>query len=323
MRADHLHVVTCVYNPIRWENRIKHAKRFIEQMLDHGVNLTVVECALGRRPHELTDIRHAEHIGVRADTLAWSKESLMNIGVARSKFHTPWIGFVDADVEFRNKNWASDTVHQLQQYYVVQPWSEALDLGPNGEPMLVKGFHVQTSFAKVWHELGDIKAKPNNTKYPQYACGFSYPHPGYAWCFRRDILNRLGGLIEASGLGAGDHQQAMAFIGKIENAIHGQTHPNYQNMVWAWADRAYRIVQGNISFTQGVLEHWFHGEKNLRKYHERWDILIEEKFDPLTDIQKNLDGVVELAGNKPRLRHRFDQYFRQRMEDANVRLLAE
>jgi hypothetical protein len=321
MRADHLHVVTCVYNPIRWENRIKHAKRFIEQMLDHGVNLTVVECALGRRPHDLSDRPHFEHIGVRAETVAWNKESLINIGIYRSRFQTPYIAWIDADVEFRNRSFASDTVHALQQYAVVQPWSEALDLGPKGEPMFIKGFHVQTSFAKVWHELQDIKAIANGV--PEYAAGWKYPHPGYAWAIRRDVLNNIGGLIEVSGLGAGDHQMAMAFIGKTENSIHGQTHANYQNMIWAWGQRAYKYVQGNVSFVQGTVEHWWHGEKEGRRgrrYQERWKVLIDEGYDPVTDIRKNLDGVTELACNKPRLRHKIDQYMRQRCEDLNERI---
>lgn len=321
MRADMLHVITCIYNPIRWETRIRHYRNFRAHMLASGVKLTVVECALGQRPHELADESpHVEHIAVRADTLTWNKENLLNIGVQRSKFRTPYLAFVDADVEFRNPKWASDTVHQLQQYAVVQPWSEALDLGPNGEPMLIKGFHVQTSFGKVWHETGEIKAKPNVSGSPQYASGWAYPHPGYALAIRRDVLNNLGGLIEVSGLGAGDHQMMMAFVGNIEHSVHGQTHTNYQNMVRAWGERAYRHVQGNVSYTQGTLEHWFHGEKSKRRYQERWQILIDEGFDPITDVRKNLDGVLELAPGKPRLRHKFDQYFRQRMEDANVRL---
>lgn len=320
MRSDLLHVVTCIYNPIRWGTRIANFKRFRDQMLDHGVTLTVVECALGKRPFELNDVAHIEHIGVHADTLAWNKENLINIGIQRSKYQTPYIAWVDGDIEFRNPQWAVDTVHALQQYAVVQPWSEALDLGPRGEPMFIKGFHVQTSFGKVWHEMGDIKAQTTPGIPSQYSRGWMYPHPGYAWAIRRDVLNNIGGLIEASGLGAGDHQMAMAFIGRIDNSIHGRTSQNYQAVVRAWGERAYKYVQGDVSYVQGTIEHWFHGEKSKRKYQERWDILIEEGFDPTADLRKNLDGVLELTGNKPRMRHKFDLYMRSRDEDANIRL---
>jgi len=317
MDPNLLHVVTAIYNPVRWRTRIEHCRRFAAHMLDSGVNLTIVECALGNRPHELDDLAGVEHIGVRARTLAWNKEALLNLGITRSRYRTPYIAWIDADVLFHKAHWASDTVHALQQYAVVQPWSSALDLGPDGEPMLINGFHVQTSFAKVWHETMEIKASPAGTA--AYAYGWAYPHPGFAWAIRRDTLNDIGGLIEASGLGAGDHQMAMAFIGRIENAIHGETHPHYQAMVRGWAEKAYKYVLGNVGYVGGTVSHLWHGEKSRRKYQERWRVLVDEQFDPLVDLSRNLDGVIELAGNKPRLAHRFDRYFRERDEDANIR----
>ena len=319
MRADLLHVVTAVFNPIRWGSRLKLYHAFRQHMLDSGVKLTVVECAFGERPFELEDSDpRVTHVGVRATTLAWNKENLVNIGFANLPADARYIAWIDADVEFRNKNWAAETVHALQQYAVVQPWSKGLDLGPDGEPMLIKGTHVQTSFAKVWHELGSIddwSRQPLGSGIPDY----SYPHPGYAWAARRDVLDRLGGLVEASGLGAGDHQMAMGFIGKIEGAIHGQTHHAYKDMIRAWAHRAHAVVGGRISAVRGTIEHAFHGEKDKRKYQERWETLVKHGFNPVTDLRRNLDGVIELAGNKPAMEQDFDRYFRQRDEDANIR----
>ena len=310
-----LHVVSVVYNPIRWQSRIKHYRNFRDHMLDSGVKLTVVECALGERPHELGDDPHVTHIAVRADTLAWNKENLTNIGFQRGvPADARYLAWIDADVEFANRSWASDTVHALQQYDVVQPWSSAIDLGPSGEPMLIKGAHVQTSFAKVWRDLGSIDEW---LKHGLNA--YSYPHPGYAWAIRRNALNNIGGLIEASGLGAGDHQMAMAFIGSIEKSIHGATHAVYQDFIRSWGERAYRFVQGNLGFVTGMLSHQWHGEKSKRKYQERWQLLVDHGFNPITDLRRNLDGVLELACNKPQMRADFDRYFRQRDEDANIR----
>lgn len=315
---DRLHVVTAIFNPIRWKTRIDHYKVFREHMLQSGVDLTVVECAFGQRPHELGNDQHVEHIAVRAETLAWNKENLINIGFARSRHRSRKVAWIDADVIFQNRHWREETEHALEQYKVVQPWASALDMGPDGEPMLVKGFHVQTSFAKVWHKTMAIT--PDSGMSGAYAAGWQYPHPGYAWAAQREALNKAGGLIEASGLGAGDHQMAMAFVGKIENAIHGATHPDYQANIRSWAERAYKIVQGEIGHVNGTVSHLFHGQKDKRRYHERWQILIEEKFNPVTDLRRNLDGVLELAGNKPRMAHRFDQYLRERDEDQNILL---
>ena len=318
MRADLLHVITCIYNPIRWESRIRLYHEFKRHMLDAGVQLTVVECAFGERPFELDDRDpRVTHIGVRARTLAWNKENLVNIGMQRLPKDAKYIAWIDADVTFRNSSWASDTVHALQQYPIVQPWSCALDLGPDGEPMFVKGTHLQTSFAKVWHETGSIDGwlSQRSGKSPM---DYSYPHPGYAWAARRDALESMGGLIEASGLGAGDHQMAMGVIGHIEKAVHGSTNPVYQHMIRSYGERAYAVTGGNLGYVRGVLEHSFHGAKDKRKYQERWDVLVEHDFNPHTDLRRNLDGVLELAGNKPAMTRDFDRYFRQRDEDANI-----
>ena len=314
MRADLLHVVTVVFNPIRWQSRLTHYKKFREHMLDSGVNLTVVECALGDRPFEVADDPHVRHIPVRARTLSWNKESCINIGIHNLPETAQYIAWLDADIEFRNRNWASDTVHALQQYSIVQPWSEAIDLGPKGEPMTIKGMQIQTSFAKIWRETGDIKPWKGEGRPDAYA----YPHPGYAWASTRQVLNNIGCLLEISGLGAADHQMAMAIVGKIQNAIHGQTTMEYQESIKAWGALADRYIGGNLGYVQGTVEHQFHGAKEKRLYHERWDILVRHKFNPITDLKRNVFGVVELSGNKPAMARDFDRYFRQRDEDANI-----
>jgi hypothetical protein len=307
MDSKLLHVVTVRFNPKRWGVPPAHYRAFEQHMLDSGVNLTVVECALGERPFEADGTPGVNHIGVRSKSLVWNKENLINIGISRLPPTAKYIAWIDADVEFRNPHWASDTVHALQQYSVVQPWSEALDLGPDGTPMTIKGRQVHTSFAKIWRYEGQILPEP-----------YMYAHPGYAWASRRDVLDNLGGLLEISGLGSADHQMAMAMIGQPENSIHGMTDKGYQDAILAWAVLADTYVKGNLGFVQGLVEHKFHGEKARRKYVERWDILIKHKFNPLTDLKRNTYGVMELAGNKPAMARDIDSYFGQRNEDANV-----
>jgi|HubBroStandDraft_4_1064222.scaffolds.fasta_scaffold01036_3 hypothetical protein len=326
MKASDLHVITCVFNPVGWRTRTEYALQFAEHMINSGVKLTFVDCALGRRPwvfdgqDDLKALMHA-YVPVRCDTIAWNKESLLNIGIGRIEPDARAVAVLDADVTFRNADWAAQTVHSLEQYAVVQPWSHAIDLGPANEPMLVKGTHVQNSFGKVWREVGDSaewwKWWDRKTA-EQYGNGLGYPHCGYAWAFRHDIINRCGGLLDISGLGAADHQMAMGMVGKSELSIHGETTPEYQAAIRTWCERAYSVVKGSISYVPGTLEHHFHGAKDKRLYHERWDILIRHKFNPITDLRRNRWGVIELAGNKPAMERDFDRYFRQRDEDANI-----
>jgi glycosyltransferase involved in cell wall biosynthesis len=298
---------------MRWESRLKLSKQFIEHMLDSGVDLTVVETAYGERPFELDTIPHIRHIPTRARTMAWGKESALNVGIRALPPAARYVAWIDADCEFRNPDFAAETVHQLQMQPVVQPWSEAIDMGPKGEALNVKGKDIQRSFAWVWRTTGDVQ---NWWKKEKAGEPYHYPHSGYAWAARMDFLDKTGLLLDRSGLGAADHQMSLGMVGLANSAIHGLSTPAYSAYVKAWGDRAFAACQGHIGFVQGRLEHHYHGPKANRLYVERWDILNKHAFDPVTDLVINRWGILELANNKPEMRRDFDRYFAQRDEDS-------
>jgi hypothetical protein len=307
MHANLLSVVAVVANPVRWESRIRLAHAFIDHMLDSGVALTIVECAYGERPFDLADIPHIQHVGVRARTLVWNKECLLNIGMARLPAQARYIAFIDADIRFRRSDWAADTVHALQQYDVVQPWSDCYDLGPNDDHL-----HAHRSFCRLWSDGTPIVQGPN-------AVGsYQFGHPGYAWAFTRQSLDWLGGLIDSAALGAADHHMALALVGRVMDSVPARMHANYAKPLLLWQERAMRHIAGNISFVPGTIEHSWHGAKDRRKYVDRWSVLTDHQFDPQCDIKRNSFGVIELACNKPKLRRDIDAYFRGRDEDSNT-----
>lgn len=304
MRADLLHVVTAISNPLRWESRIRLYRAFERHMLESGVRLTTVECAYGDRPFECQGTPGVTHVPVRARTLVWNKEALLNIGIGRLPEDWRYAAWIDADVVFRRADWAAETVQALQQYDVVQPWSHCYDLGPNGEHL-----QVHAAFLKLVHEGRPIS--------PSGAKGYEFGHPGYAWAATRQAVDQLGGLIEAA-LGAGDHHMALALIGRVRESVPGGIHPSYLAALERWQDRAERHVAGNVGFVPGTIEHQWHGPKAARGYQSRWNILVRHGFDPAADLKRNVWGVPELAGNKPELRRDLDRYFRSRNEDANA-----
>lgn len=264
MRADLLHVVTAVANPVRWKSRISLYHEFERHMLDSGVKLTTVECAYGERPFELSN-PHVNHVKVRANpaALVWNKENLLNIGVSRLPPEAKYIGTFDADITFRRKDWAAETVHALQHYPVVQPWSDCYDLGPNGE-------HIEAhrSFCRLVHEKKPIVQGPNAVNGP-----YKFGHPGYAWAWTRQALEWVGGLVETAGLGAGDHHMAMALIGRVDDSIPGNIGDAYKKPLRLWQARAMPHIARSISYIAGTIEHGFHGPKAKRAYVDRWGVL--------------------------------------------------
>jgi hypothetical protein len=307
MKPGMLHVVCAVANPSRWDSRISLYKDFEQHMLDSGVKLTTVECEYGERNFQLHN-PHVNMVHVRASgsNLAWNKESLLNIGISRTP-EAQYIMTSDADIEFRHKHWAEETLHSLQHHHVVQPWSDCYDLGPNGEHL-----ELHRSFCRLVFDKEKIVQGPNAKNGP-----YRFGHPGYAWAWTRQALDWLGGLIEVAALGAADHHMALALLGRVNDSIPGNMHPNYKTAMQVWQDRANNHISGNIGFTHGTIEHKFHGAKKKRAYVERWDILARHNFDPVKDLKKNTHGVVELSGNKHGLRHDIHRYFTSRDEDAN------
>ncbi|HZT87394.1 MAG TPA: hypothetical protein VFA12_05445 [Stellaceae bacterium] len=303
MRAELLDVVAVYANPIRWASRRRLFDAFERHMLDSGVRLTTIECAYGERPYELGDDPRINRVRVRAQTLLWNKENLINLALARLPDDWRYAAWIDADVRFRKEEWATETVHALQQYDIVQPWSDCYDLGPDDDHLA-----VHRSFCRLWHEGRPIV--------PRGGAGYAFAHPGYAWAARRQALDFLGGLVETAALGAGDHHMALALVGRVRESVPAGISPAYLAPLLVWQERAVHHIARNIGYVPGTIEHAWHGPKAGRRYVERWAILVRHGFDPTADVKRNLHGVLELAGNKPQLRLDIDRYFRGRDEDA-------
>ena len=107
-------------------------------------------------------------------------------------------------------------------------------------------------------------------------------------------------------------------IGKAEASLPGGVTKGYRYAVMAWASRAAAEINGKLGFVHGTIEHPFHGRKIDWGYLSRWDMFLDNGFDPATDLKRNSYRVIEFAGNKPDLERDFDNYLRSRNEDANT-----
>lgn len=312
-----LDVVTVVGNPIRWQTRIDHAVASVESWLrEPNVRVTLVECAYGARGYDLAAFaaKHQGrviHVPVRARTLAWNKESCLNVGISRLPPDACYVGTFDADVVFRRPGWANEAIHALQLYPIVQPWSTAYDLGPNDEHM-----QVHRSFASLHSEGQPVVA--GGSKFWKFDGGpYEYAHTGYAWCWTADILDKIGGLFEHALMGSGDHHMGHGIVGSIAASIPDFVSDSYRAMLNAWEGRVQAHAGGRLGYVPGTIEHFFHGKKASRQYNGRWQMFEKYAFDPITDVKRNRYGVLEFSGNNPDLEREWHAYLRARDEDVN------
>lgn len=300
-----LHVVAVVSNPARYNSRYRLARKFIAEMrATPNVQLHVVELAFGDRHHEVTtgDGLNSE-LQLRSTSEIWLKECMINLGVRHLvPIDAKYIAWIDADVHFSNPNWALETIHQLQHYQVVQPWTQCVDLGPSGNVLLVhQGFGALVARGVRFQR---------NSKEP-------YPnaHSGYAWACTRSFYENVGGLMDFPVLGSSDHHMAFSMIGEVHNSVHGKMSQDFKDRCSAWQALAYRETRGLVAAVEGHIVHDYHGAKRNRQYRERWQILIDNHFEPSKDLRKDASGLYYLVG-KPKLEEQIRQYFRLRNEDS-------
>jgi hypothetical protein len=312
-KASDLHVISVISNPMRFKRRSKLFREYLRRIERSGATVWVVEATFGERLPEITCHVPERTIRVRCDHAIWLKENLINIGARHLPSDAKYVMWCDGDIEFESDNWAVETIEALQHHAAVQPFSHVLDFGPNGE-VLEK--HKSFCFC---YEQGDRLGKKNKLGGWLNNYGGPYWHPGYAFAFRVDAWNKLGGMLDRGIAGAGDYHMACALIGQGEFSRPGNIHHNYKHMIDAWQQRASVAVQRNLGYVPGTIYHHYHGTKANRRYRERWAILSKNEYDPYSDVFYDRMGVLHLSPVISRrmhnLRDQMRQYFSERRED--------
>jgi hypothetical protein len=310
VNAD-LHVITMVYNPSRYYTRYKLYQAFEQHVLNSGGVLWTVEVALRDRHFEVTDANNPYHLQLRTTDHLWLKENALNILARRLPADWEYVAWIDADILFARPDWVVETIHKLQEYKLIQMFTHAIDLNNYYQPQTIfNSFIYSYRKNRPWPILVNSKEEDR-----YYHMGGHQWHPGYAWAARRSAFNDLGGLGEIAILGSADHHMACALVNKVEESINGQTTQNFKDYWYRWQERANKFINGDIGYMNGTILHYWHGQKADRRYVDRWKILVDNNYDPVEDIYRDAQGLLQLNKNKPALRDQIKDYFSHRNED--------
>jgi hypothetical protein len=296
---DTLHVIAVTSNPCQFARRYILAREFLSRMeQEANVKVYVVELAYRDQQFYVTDKKNPRHLQIRGTIPLWHKENMINIGVKLLPSNWKAMAWIDADVEFENVNWAMDTLKVLNGCRdVVQLFSHAVDMNKHMEAM------------SIFPSFGFQYSK----KLRYGGTGINMWHPGYAWACTKKAYDRMGGLYEYSILGSGDHNMSFSFIGQPDKSLNVDTTNAYKESLRLFQKRA---AQLRLGYVPGVIRHHFHGAKKNRKYHERWQILVDNAYNPFIHITKNRDGLLvptELCPQK--MLDEILAYFAERNED--------
>lgn len=315
MNASDLHVVAVFFNHNLRTNPLLNFQKFVKHMESFGVTLHIVELVRGKLPFQVTETSNPHHTQLRTDSEFFQKENLINIGIRNACKLYPnaeYFAWVDADIHFFNPNVMTETIEQLNRHNMVQMWAMACDLGPDGHPMVYPGVdaaQVARSFGYCY--IHELELTSVTKRY-----GYEW-HTGYAWACRRDTWEALNGLYENSIVGSSDNHMAWSWIGKVGWGIEKGVTNAFEQDIKKWCENSVKVVNRDVGYVEGLVHHQWHGRKVDRKYVSRWKVLIDNEFDPTTDLKKDVHGLLHLTGNKPQLQFDLRSYMNQRNDDIN------
>lgn len=305
--AEPLYVVTAIDNPEMFASRYRHYQTWEKHVTDGGAIPITVEAAMGNRNFEVTDASNPNHIQLRAKTELWRKENLQNIGVSRLPHGWKYVALMDADMVSTRPDWAQATKLALERYDVVQMYSAY---------SFMKSDHTVSSLNRGLVFAAQQKLQPGSAAPP---AGYSAAPgaPGGAWAYTNAAFEKLGGMLDTPILGSADWYMSHALLGGsvLREEEAGKYSPQYVASIQAWEAKA-AAIHGNVGYIQNHMVHYWHGSYNARGYTWRWKILSTWKFDPTTDVTRGVNGLLELAGNKPGMRDEIRAYMASRQEDA-------
>lgn len=148
---------------------------------------------------------------------------------------------------------------------------------------------------------------------------WKFYHSGFAWAARRESLSKVGGLIDYCLLGSGDWHQAHGLFGQMKKTLNVGYSDTYKRLCLEWERRAEKNIRRNVGYIPGLINHHWHGKKSNRRYDDRWRLLADTKYDPISDLRKDVQGLYQLDDNgDPRflaLRDGLRRYAKVRDED--------
>lgn len=298
---DKLHVIAVISNPCLYATRYILMKEFIQRMEndDRDVILYIVELAYKDQKFLITNKKNKRHLQIRSEVPLWHKENMINLGV-KKLLPRDWKAFawIDADLDFENANWASDTLRVLNGCKdIVQLYSHCDDMDLNERTM------------RIFNSAGFQYEKGN----PYCGVGSNFWHPGYAWACTRKAYEKMGGLYDVGILGSGDHVMTFSFLGRGLKAVNEFSSDEYKDTITEFERKSKGLRLGYIP---GLIRHYYHGSKQNRKYSERWQILLKHNYNPLIHIKYDENGIIVPTENMSKdFIDDIYNYFAERNED--------
>lgn len=285
------------FNPAKYEALQRNWSIFTHELRKKKINHVTVELSFDGSydiPESFDVIR------LRSNSVMWQKERLINHGVSLLPSSCEYYAWLDCDVLFEMDDWVDQTIYKLDSNDIIQLFKRVYYMPKDCESFdgrydtMVQGVIWQNKTHKNWLERRRTKCLP-------------FSSPGFAWAARRDFT-----LYDKNVVGSGDTFIVDCLLDSWE--IHGfakKFTPKMREHMMNWR---YQLPKLKYDYIPQSIYHLYHGSLKNRGYMDRHDILIDNNFDPTTDIRYE-NNVLEWNTDKSDLHNRIKRYFYDRRED--------
>ncbi|HEX3148620.1 MAG TPA: glycosyltransferase [Gemmataceae bacterium] len=251
--------------------------RTTARLRSQGLPVLVVELALGDAPF-VADTAAADRIlQVRAETVVWPRERLVNLGVAALPPGCDKVVWIDPDLTFENDRWIGETTDRLNRWPVVQPFQAVS--GPGGRTVVGYVYRMTTA--------------PPPAEQPANMAGYVTGEMGGAWAACRELITRHP-LYEATVLGRADVLFGHVLLGGDRYWEKTNRHrllfsrAQFAHLA-VWGKALAAEVRGAVGFTPGRAIR-LGDSPAVRDRDDDLLLLREAGFDPGTDLVSSPDG---------------------------------
>ena len=212
-------------------------------------------------------------IEAKEENVMWQKERMINLAIENLPKEYTDIAWIDADILFEDKDWHKELQDRLNRYSFVQLFNTAEWLNGRGETTEI----FRSPFNTVDRELRH--------------------HVGFAWAARREVLEKIGGLFDHHVSGNGDaaiyHALAKSKLDDVASitAEMFDNLPGFSYSFYCYRELLSQHTNKSIACLSGNIKHLFHGDIGSRNYNGRQQILIQNNFDPLKDLELDVNGL--------------------------------
>jgi hypothetical protein len=291
-----MRAVICWFSPVGFRRPLENLHTVIGDLIAADIPVTVSEAVMpGAAPLALPDC--VQHLRWHTNSVLFLKENLFNLSL--SHIDEPKVLQLDGDVRFLSPSWWDRTSEALDTADIVQPFDHCWWLGKEG------GVH---------HHKESIVASFKHGEWPD----LRIYHPGFAWAFRREWLDKVGGIYELHAVGGGDTSLAYAIAPEQPNAKTLEHWVRVENLFHETIEfNKWMALVRSTTFTVKYLHrsrliHLFHGTREKRRYDDR-GVFLPSIVNGDYPIHRRPDGLLEW--DRQEHSDRLLDYFRSREED--------